>query len=248
MDYIKMFNDEKKEYIRKMNQDPESERIRNEFINHVGKYKYDYFYTWMGRPIIQLPQDIIALQEAIYQVKPDLIIETGIAHGGGTVFYASMLELLGDLGGVEREVVAIDIELREHNRAQIDKHPMRKRITLLDGSSTSPVIISAVSQIVSRHKTIMVVLDSLHTHEHVYNELNAYAPFVTIGSYIVVLDTLIEFTNIPGLPERPWSKGNNPYTAAKQWMSENDSFICDETYSTKLLVTSNPEGWLLRVK
>ena len=250
IDYVAQFNAENKENLKNINEDSATSKLVDDMLKLYLKHRYGYHQKWMGRPIIQLQQDIISLQEAIMYVKPDLIIETGIAHGGGTVFLASMLELLGD-NPVKREVVAIDIELRSHNRAALEEHPMWKRITVFEGSSIAPDIVSKVHEIAKQHKIIMVVLDSLHTHEHVYEELKAYAPLVTLGSYVVVFDTTIEFTadfvDIRG--DRPWSKGNNPHTAAVQFLKENDHFICDRQYDQKSLsITGALEGWLLRVK
>jgi cephalosporin hydroxylase len=240
------FDNQKLENIANMNENTGVLNAAKDFMQRTTEYQYSYNYTWMGLPVIQYPQDLLAMQEVIMQVKPDLIIETGIARGGSVVFYASMLELLGDSNGLNREVVAIDIDLRTHNRDALEKHPMWKRITVLNGSSTDADIVTRVRDIASRHKTVLVTLDSLHTHKHVYDELNAYAALVTKGSYIVVFDTNIEF--IAETRDRPWSIGNNPYTAVQQWLNENDSFIYDAQYDRKSLITNNPGGWLLRVK
>lgn len=246
IDYIKQYNEEKEQNIRKLNDDPKTANVVRGFIEHVNQYLYGCYYTWMGRPIIQLPQDILSVQEVIMRVKPDLIIETGIAHGGSAVFYASMLELLGDSEKIKREVVAVDIELREHNRAALEEHAMRKRITVFDGSSTDPGIVADIRKIASRHDAVMVVLDSCHTHQHVYEELKAFAPLVSVGSYIVVFDTSIEFFG--DNRGRPWGKGNNPFTAVKQFLSENDNFVCDKQFDEKSVLSSNIGGWLLKVK
>ena len=245
-DYVAQFEADREENLRRMNEDPETARVTDAFVKQVGKYQYPYHFTWMGRPIIQFPQDLITLQEAIMRVKPDLIIETGIAHGGSAVFYASMLELLGDSNGIKREVVAVDIDLRAHNRKALEEHPMWKRITVLDGSSTDESIVAIVSEIASRHSVILAVLDSNHTHDHVYRELSLYAPLVTPGSYIVVLDTCVELWGDDR--DRPWGKGNNPYSAVQQWLKENDDFSVDRMPDKQSIITSCPEGWLLRVK
>ena len=241
------FNNQKEINICNMNKDPQTKKVTTAFVNHINEYQYSYNYTWMGRPIIQFPQDMLAMQEAIMKIEPDLIIETGVAHGGSAVFHASMLELLGDSCGVKREVAAVEIDLRKTNREAIDAHPMRKRITILEGSSTDPNIINQVSEIASRHKTIMVALDSLHTHSHVYEELKLYSPFVTLDSYIVVFDTIIEFMD-KQWTDRPWGVGNNPYTAVQKWLGENDCFVCDKQFDNKSLVTMNMGGWLRRIK
>lgn len=246
--YREQYCVDKAENIRMMNVDPVPGQVARKFMEVVGPYQYSNHYMWMGRPIVQLPQDIVALQEAIMKVNPDLIIETGIAHGGNTVFLASMMELLDIYTGCKssREVVAIDIELRSHNRAALEAHPMWKRITVFDGSSTDFKIANQIREIASRHRTVMVILDSNHCHQHVYDELNIYGPLVTVGSYVLVCDTSIEF--LGESRDRPWGKGNSPYTAVKQWISEHDEFVCDKTYDEQSLITANLGGWLLRVK
>ena len=214
------------------------------FMDATINTKYSYNFTWLGRPIIQYPQDMIAMQEIIWQVKPDLIIETGIAHGGSLIFYASMLELLGGYG----QVVGIDIDIRKHNRAEIEKHPMFKRITMIEGSSTDEKIVEEVRRL-AEGKKVLVCLDSNHTHEHVLRELEMYAPFVSIGSYIVVFDTIVE-----DLPEnyfkqtRPWGIGNNPKTAVYDFLKANSDFVIDESIDHKLLISVAPEGYLKRIK
>lgn len=206
--------------------------------------KYSYNFSWLGRPIIQYPQDIMAMQELIWQVKPDLIIETGIAHGGSLIFYASMLELLGGDG----ELIGIDLDIREHNRIEIEKHPMYKRIEMLEGSSTDPEIIDSVKELAKGKKSVMVVLDSNHTHEHVLEELRLYSPFVTVGSYCVVFDTIVEDLPDDFFSDRPWGKGNNPKTAVHEFLKENDSFEIDDNVENKLLITVAPDGYLKRIK
>ena len=206
--------------------------------------KYSYNFSWMGRPIIQYPQDIMAMQEIIWQVKPDLIIETGIAHGGSLIFYASMLELLGKDG----RVVGIDIDIRTHNRFEIEKHPMVKRITMFEGSSIDDEIVERVRDLAKDKKSVMVVLDSNHTHGHVSDELRLYSPLVTIGNYCVVFDTIVEDLPDDSFPDRPWGKGNNPKTAVWEFLKENDSFEIDHTLEHKLLITAAPDGFLKRVK
>jgi cephalosporin hydroxylase len=246
IDYVTIFNTENLENIQKMNDDPQTAVVVNNFVEQVAKYQYGYHRTWMGRPVIQYPQDLISMQEIIMQVKPDLIIETGIAHGGSVVFNASMLELLGDLSDIRREVVAIDIEIRPHNRSALEEHPLYNRITMLEGSSTAPNIVAKVREIAANHKTILVMLDSNHTHDHVYEELKALAPLVTIGSYVIVFDTCVEFFSHL-VKDRPWSKGNNPHSAAQKFLSENPHFVCDESFDRKSLLTAAPQGWLKRI-
>ena len=202
--------------------------------------KYSYNFTWLGRPIIQFPQDIIAMQEIIWQVKPDLIIETGIAHGGSLIFYASILELIGNNG----QLLGIDIDIREHNRVEIEKHPMFKRIAMIKGSSVDEKIAQQVHDFAKDKKRIMVVLDSMHTHDHVLKELRLYSPLVTKGSYLVVFDTIIEDMPEYFFPDRPWGKSNNPKTAVWKFLTTNDRFEIDKEIENKLLITVAPDGYL----
>lgn len=212
------------------------------FINESIKVKYSYTFSWMGRPIIQYPQDILAMQEIIWNIRPNLIIETGIAHGGSLIFYASMLELLGEDG----QVVGIDIDIRKHNRAEIEKHPMFKRITMIEGSSTDEEIAEEVRRL-AEGKKVLVCLDSNHTHEHVLRELELYAPLVSVGSYCVVFDTIIEDMPAGSYPDRPWDKGINPKTAVHEFLKSNDHFEIDSDIDHKLLITVAPSGYLRRV-
>lgn len=169
--------------------------------------KYSYNFSWMGRPIIQYPQDIVAIQEIIWQVKPDLIIETGIAHGGSLILSASLLSLLEICGEIEHgQVVGVDIDIRQHNRIEIEKHPLNKKITMLEGSSIAPEIITEVHKLASSKKRVMVFLDSNHTHKHVLEELNLYSPMVSRGSYLVVFDTIVEDLPEKLISDRPWRK------------------------------------------
>lgn len=204
------------------------------------KARYSYNSTWLGRPIIQYPQDILAMQEIIWKVKPDLIIETGVAHGGSAVFYSSMLELLGGDG----IVIAIDVEIRPHNREAIESHPMFPRIRLIEGSSTAPETLATVKRYACERHSILVCLDSNHTHEHVLRELQLYSPLVTPGSYIVVFDTIIEDLPSDAFPDRPWGPGNNPKTAVHQFLKTTESFRIDHEMQNKLLLTVCPDGFL----
>jgi cephalosporin hydroxylase len=206
--------------------------------------KYVYNFSWLGRPIIQSPQDIVALQEIIWEVKPDLIIETGIAHGGSLMFWASMLEAIGGDG----RVVGIDIEIREHNRRSIEDHPMFKRIELIEGSSISDEVAQKVRQIAAGRAKIMVVLDSDHTHRHVKKELEIYSPLVSVGSYLIAFDTFIEDLPPDFFPDRAYNVGNNPKTAVAEFLETNDDFEVDKSIENKLLVTQAPGGYLKRIK
>lgn len=208
--------------------------------------KYSYNFSWLGRPIIQYPQDIVAMQEIIWTVKPDLIIETGIAHGGSLIFYASMLELVAACGGGEGEVLGVDIEIRAHNRAAIEAHPMFKRIAMIEGSSVATDIIDKARDRARGKRRVLVCLDSMHTHDHVLAELEAYAPLVTVGSYCVVFDTIIEDMPDDSFPDRPWGKGNNPKTAVWEYLKGHSEFEIDKSIQNKLLITVAPDGYLIR--
>lgn len=228
-------------------------KASKEFIGESVAAKYSYNFSWFGRPIIQYPQDVMALQEIIWSVQPDLIIETGIAHGGSLIFSAAMMELLdvcsvSETNSIKRRVIGIDIELREHNRIALDAHPLRNRIIVLEGSSISPGIVEQVRDVAYNHERIMVCLDSNHTHEHVLAELSIYAPLVNIGSYCVVFDTLIEDLPSGSFPDRPWDKGDNPKTAVRDFLIEHANFEIDKTMENKLMITAAPGGYLKRVR
>lgn len=214
------------------------------FMTESTPAKYSYNFSWMGRPIIQYPQDIIAMQEIIWRVNPDLIIETGIAHGGSLIFYASMLELIGGEG----QVLGIDIDIREHNKLEIEKHSMFKRIKMIQGSSVDKDIVKKASDFAKEKKRVLVVLDSNHTHNHVLKELENYSPLVTKGSYLVVFDTIVEDLPSKFYPDRPWDKGNNPKTAVFEFLKRNDRFVIDKDVEQKLLITVAPSGYLKCVK
>jgi cephalosporin hydroxylase len=208
------------------------------------EYKYSYNFTWLGRPIIQYPQDIMAAQEIIWRTQPDAIIETGIAHGGSLIFYASMLELIGGAG----LVLGVDVDIREHNRIEIEKHPLFKRITMLQGSSIDQAIVQQVYAFARDKQRVMVVLDSNHTHDHVLKELEFYAPLVTKGSYLIVFDTVVEDMPDSFFLNRSWGRGNNPRTAVQAFLNANDRFEVDREIEHKLLLTVAPGGYLKCVK
>lgn len=215
------------------------------FNEASNKTQYSYNFSWMGRPIIQYPQDMIAMQEIIWELKPDLIIETGIAHGGSLIYYASILELIG-----KGEVLGIDIDIREHNRREIESHPMFKRIKMIQGSAIDPAIVAEVKTYTEGKQTILVVLDSNHTHDHVLSELQMYSPFVSLNSYIVVFDTIVEKLPDNYLPShiRPWGVGDNPLTALNEFIKTSPQFAIDTTINNKLLISVAPDGYLKRVK
>ncbi|MDY7563972.1 cephalosporin hydroxylase family protein [Pseudomonas sp. RTC3] len=236
-----LFREEVKQNIEGLEQDKELQATSLGWVGTTAKHKYTYNFSWMGRPIIQFPQDMIAMQEIIWSQRPDVIIETGIAHGGSLVFYASMLELIG-----HGEVVGVDIDIRQHNREAIEAHPMSHRIHMIQGSSIDPTIVDQVRARIAGKK-VLVVLDSNHTHEHVLEELRLYAPLVSVGSYCVVMDTVVEDMPEDAFPDRPWGKGDNPKTAVWAYLKENRDFEIDSAIHSKLLITVAPDGYLRRV-
>jgi cephalosporin hydroxylase len=223
-------------------------KASKDFFVAANTQKYSYHFEWLGRPVIQYPQDIVAMQELIWTIQPDLIVETGIAHGGSLIFSASMLELNAACGGSQdAEVLGIDIDIREHNQEAIEKHPMHKRISMIQGSSIDPTVVDAVREKASGKERILVCLDSNHTHDHVLAELEAYAPLVTPGSYCVVFDTIIEDLPEDMFPDRPWGPGNNPKTAVWEYLKTHSEFEIDQSIQDKLLITVAPDGYLKRV-
>ena len=245
MDPIQEFQKERTERISSYSNNYKLIEAAQKYFQQACNAKYSYNFSWMGRPIIQHPEDIIAMQEIIWEVKPDLIIETGITHGGSIIFSASMLELLG---GDNREVIGLDIDIRTHNRKEIESHPMFKRITMFEGDSTSPEIAKQVYDVAKKHEKILVCLDSNHTHDHVLKELKLYAPLVSVGSYCVVFDTVIEDLPDDMFPDRPWGHGNNPKTAVHEYLKDHPEFIIDKSIEQKLLVTVAPSGYLKRIE
>lgn len=230
-----------------------------EFLLPSLESRYSYNFSWMGRPIIQYPQDMVAMQELIWSVKPDLIIETGIAHGGSLIFSASMLALLDYCEAVEagitlepratrRRVLGIDIDIRAHNRAAIEAHPLSQRIDMIQGSSIDPEIVAQVRDIAKGYRRVLVCLDSNHTHEHVLAELEAYAPLTSRDSYCVVFDTVVEDMPENLFTDRPWGPGNNPKTAALEYLKTHPEFEIDKSIQRKLLITVAPDGYLKRMK
>jgi cephalosporin hydroxylase len=221
--------------------------------------KYSYNFSWQGRPIIQYPQDMVAVQELIWEVRPDLIIETGIAHGGSLIFSASLLALLDVCDAIEsgatldpatsrRLVLGVDIDIRAHNRAAIGAHPMASRIRMIQGSSTAPEVIDQVTAVAAEYGRVLVCLDSNHTHDHVRDELEAYAPLTSVGSYCVVFDTIIEDLPADMFPDRSWGPGNNPKTAVRDYVRDHPEFEIDTQIHNKLLISVAPDGYLKRVR
>jgi cephalosporin hydroxylase len=220
--------------------------------------QYSYNFFSLGRPIIQYPQDIVAMQELIWEIKPDLIIETGIAHGGSLIMSASMLALLDMCDAIRsdammnpresrRKVLGIDIDIRAHNRVAIEAHPMASRIQMIQGSSIAPEIVQQVRQLAKGYERILVCLDSNHTHSHVMSELQAYASLTSVGSYCVVFDTLVEDMPEDMYPDRPWGPGDNPKTAVWEYLKTHPEFEIDKSIQNKLLITVAPDGYLKRV-
>ena len=237
------FQQRNREMIEAMAQDQHFQDTTRSWLNQSLRYEYSYHFEWMGIPIIQYPQDMVAMQEIIWQVKPDLIIETGVARGGSIVFYASMLEMMG----LDGRVIGIDIDIRPHNRQAIESHPMFKRITLIEGSSIDSQTVEHVQRIADGKRQVLVALDSNHTHEHVLEELRLCAPFVTEGSYLVVFDTVIHDMPEELSSNRPWSPERNPKTAVREFLQSTSDFEIDTFITQKTIFTVAPDGFLRRV-
>jgi cephalosporin hydroxylase len=242
MDPIQSFEQERSSRIEKQGENAQLKEISEKFTTESVKSGYSYNFSWMGRPIIQYPQDMIAMQEIIWQVKPDLIIETGIAHGGSLIYYASLLELIG-----KGEILGIDIDIREHNKIEIEAHSMSKRIAMIQGSSVDSEVLIKVKQFAKDKKNILVSLDSNHSHSHVLKEMNLYSAFVSQGSYLVVFDTVVEDLPIGTILDRPWDKGNNAKTAVHEFLRTDKTFEIDQRFNNKLLVSVAPDGYLKKI-
>jgi cephalosporin hydroxylase len=202
----------------------------------------------MGRPIIQYPQDIVAVQEIVWSVQPDLIIETGIAHGGSLIFSASMLELNAACGGPgDAHVLGVDIDIRAHNRKAIEEHPLSRRISMIEGPSTAPHIVEQVTRQATGKRRVLVCLDSHHTHDHVLAELTAYAPLTTVGSYCIVFDTIVDDMPAEMFADRPWGPGDSPKTAVIEYLKTHPEFEIDGSVDAKLLISVAPGGYLRRL-
>jgi len=244
-----LFEKEKAENIKKL-QSNDSLKIKSlDWMNSTAPYRYTYHFELLGRPIIQYPQDIIAMQEIIWNVKPDLIMETGIAHGGSIIFSASMMALLEKCGCIDKgHVIAVDIDIREHNMIEIEKHPLSQYITMIQGSSIDEETVARVHSLAENYDRILISLDSNHTHYHVLAELNSYASLTSVGSYCVVFDTVIEDMPKNSFPDRPWDRGNNPKTAVREFLNKHDEFKIDKEIESKLLITVAPDGYLKRIR
>lgn len=243
-----------------MAQDGRVAELTRAWIHATAEHKYSYHFDWGGLPIIQYPQDMVAMQEIIWEVKPQVIVETGIARGGSLVFYSSILGMLEDAGLAEdTRVIGIDIDLRAHNRARIEAHPLAKRIDLVQGGSIDDETLTEVRRLIGSRAPALVCLDSNHTHDHVLAELERYAPLVDVGSYIVVFDTVIEFMPEDAYPNRPWGIGDNAYTAVKAFLEASEAgqikdadgramkFETNVDIDNRLLISVAPSGYLKRI-
>ncbi len=259
MNEIEKFAQEVQNNIAGLAKDRDLQALSRMWTRDVAKHKWSYNFAWMGCPAIQFPNDAWAMQELIWKVKPDLIIESGIAHGGSLICYASMLALLDMCEAVEskrpldprttkRTVLGLDIDIRAHNRTEIEKHPMANWVQMIQGSSVAADTIAQVKEIAKGYSRILVSLDSNHTHEHVLAELKAYAPLVSPGSYCVVFDTVIEDLPAEFWKDRNWGPGNNPRTAVWEYVKTNKDFEIDKSIADKLLITVAPDGFLKRVR
>jgi len=258
-DPIAAFLQERRQDIAAYPDDHEWQAMSSQWLLRAFQRRYMYNFTALGRPIIQTPIDMVAMQELIWAVRPDLIVETGVAHGGSLILSASALALLDVCDGIEhgetidpnrskRKVLGIDIDIRAHNRAAIEAHPMSSRIQLIQGSSVDATVLDQVRAIASQYSRVMVCLDSNHTHEHVLRELELYAPLTSVGSYCVVFDTIVEDMPKETFPDRPWSPGDNPKTAVWQYLKSHPEFAIDREFENKLLITVAPDGYLKRLR
>ncbi len=249
------FEKEVIERIQQNQNDADLKQVSLDFTRLSTKPQYSYNFFWLGRPIIQYPQDMVAMQELIWRIRPDLIVETGIAHGGSLILSASMLAMIEYCDAItqgttlhpdqpKRKVVGIDIDIRAHNRQAILDHPMANRIAMIEGSSIDPDIVARVTALCRNYKRVLVLLDSNHTHDHVRAELDAYAPLVSPGSYCVVFDTIIQDLPEDMYSNRPWGPGNNPKTAVYEFLSSNSEFEIDAQIDNKLLISVAPDGYL----
>ena len=249
MNPIEQFELERQSRIEKLGKDTEFQKSSRDWLEMSMRKQYVYNFSWMGRPIIQNPIDMMAMQELLWQVQPDIVIETGIAHGGSIIFSASMLELIAASGGnPDAFVLGIDIDIRDHNRDAILQHPMAKRIKMIQGSSVDSEVVAQVREHAQGKKKVMVFLDSNHTYEHVLAELEAYAPLVTKDSYCVVFDTFVEDVPADVFEERPWHPGNSPKTAVYEYLKRHNEYVIEKDMQYKLQITVAPDGFLKRIK
>lgn len=254
MDHYQTFKSECSAEVIAMGENAELLSVTKDWIEAATKAKYTYHFEWLGRPIIQLPQDMIALQEIVWETKPTIIIETGIAHGGSLILSASLLALL-DLVDLEkgiltentRKVIGIDVDIRAHNRVAIENHPLASRIQLIQASSTDPSLISQIKGLIRPNDKVMVILDSDHTEEHVLSELRSYSDLVSPGCYLIVFDTIVEFLDSKTFSNRDWGVGNNPWTATQIFLESDSRFRNNLQIENKLQLTVAPGGFLQRI-
>lgn len=253
------FREEVQRNIEGLGLDHDLQALSRIWIREISPHKWAYNFSWLGRPAIQFPNDAWAMQELIWKINPDLIIETGIAHGGSLIFSASMLALLDMTEAIEkgstldpkvskRKVLGIDIDIRSHNRVAIEAHPMASRIQMIQGSSIAPDVIAQVHAVAANYSRVLICLDSNHTHEHVLAELQAYAPLTSKGSYCVVFDTIIEDMPKEMFPDRPWGPGDNPKTAVWEYLKTHPEFEINKSIDHKLLISVAPDGYLKRTR
>lgn len=258
MNPIKQFQAERAKRIDSLGRDVAFQQLTHEWIKESMSRQYVYNFEWLGRPIIQYPQDMVAMQELVWAVKPDLIIETGIAHGGSLILSASLLALVElaeaasagivlDTKNPSRKVIGVDIDIRNHNREAVEAHPFSNRISMVQGSSISTETVDQVKAAAAGFQNIMVCLDSMHTHDHVLAELESYTPLVAPGSYCIVFDTFVEDLPVGFFSDRPWNPGNNPKTAVFEFLKSHPEFEIDTVIQNKLGITVAPHGFLKRL-
>lgn len=258
MNEIEKFEIEVQENIDSLMNDKDIQALSRIWIREIIPHKWVYNFSWLGRPAIQVPNDAWALQELVWKIKPDLIVETGIAHGGSLMVSASLLALLDYTDAVEsgqvldpksskRKVIGVDIDIRQHNREAIEQHPLSHKIQMFEGSSIDPSIVNAVKEAAKGYQRILVCLDSNHTHDHVLAELEAYAPLVTSGSYCIVYDTIVDDMPESMFHDRPWNPGNSPKSAVSAFLNKCDNFTIDERIDAKLLISVANGGFLKRL-
>ncbi len=259
MNAVEAFRLQRESEIAAQGEDAELKALSRKWFDTSCRHNYCYHFSWLGRPIIQYPQDIVEIQETLWRVKPDLVIECGIAHGGSLILTASILAMIDYCEAAETgvtldpkkkgsKVLGIDIDIRKHNRSAIETHPLRHKIEMIQGSSIDPDLVARVREIASGFKNVMVVLDSHHSHSHVLAELEAYADLTTIDSFCIVLDTAIEDMPPKMHDDRPWGPGDSPKTAVWKFLEDNTDFEIQHEIDNKLLLSAGPQGFLKRIR
>lgn len=258
MNHIEQFAQEVSSNIDSLKRDKDLAALSRIWVREIARHKWAYNFAWLGRPAIQFPNDAWQVQELIWQTRPDIIVEAGIAHGGSLIYSASMLSLLDYCDAVEsgemldpkkpkRRVIGVDIDIRQHNREAIEAHPMANRITMIQGSSIAQETVAKVKDAIPQGASVMVLLDSNHTHEHVLGELQHYAPLVAVGGYCVVFDTIVEDMPEDLMGDRPWGPGNSPKSAVMEYIKSHPEFVIDDRIDAKLQISVAPSGFLKRV-